>query len=132
MAKECKFMELKFYSCEICGKIIAMVKDTGVPTICCGQPMKEIVPGSVDAAAEKHVPVVSVDGNIVTVEVGSVPHPMAEEHYIEWIVLSTKEGMQRKELNPGDEPKAEFALTDGDEVIGALAYCNLHSLWKSK
>ncbi|MBA4698850.1 MAG: desulfoferrodoxin [Ruminococcus sp.] len=125
-------MELKFYSCEICGKIIAMVKDTGVPTICCGQPMKEIVPGSVDAAAEKHVPVVSVDGNIVTVEVGSVPHPMAEEHYIEWIVLSTKEGMQRKELNPGDEPKAEFALTDGDEVIGALAYCNLHSLWKSK
>lgn len=125
-------MELKFYNCEICGKIIAMVKDTGVPTICCGQPMKEIVPGSVDAAAEKHVPVVSVDGNIVTVEVGSVPHPMAEEHYIEWIVLSTKEGMQRKELNPGDEPKAEFALTDGDEVIGALAYCNLHSLWKSK
>ncbi|PWJ52439.1 desulfoferrodoxin family protein [Faecalicatena contorta] len=125
-------MELKFYSCEICGKIIAMVKDTGVPTICCGQPMKEIVPGSVDAAAEKHVPVVSVEGNIVTVEVGSVPHPMAEEHYIEWIVLSTKEGMQRKELNPGDEPKAEFALTDGDEVIGALAYCNLHSLWKSK
>lgn len=125
-------MELKFYSCEICGKIIAMVKDTGVPTICCGQPMKEIVPGSVDAAAEKHVPVVSVDGNIVTVEVGSVPHPMAEEHYIEWIVLSTKEGMQCKELNPGDEPKAEFALTDGDEVIGALAYCNLHSLWKSK
>ena len=125
-------MDIKFYSCEICGKIIAMVKDTGVPTICCGQPMKEIVPGSVDAAAEKHVPVVSVDGNIVTVEVGSVPHPMAEEHYIEWIVLSTKEGMQRKELNPGDEPKAEFALTDGDEVIGALAYCNLHSLWKSK
>lgn len=125
-------MELKFYSCEICGKIIAMVKDTGVPTICCGQPMKEIVPGSVDAAAEKHVPVVCTDGNIVTVEVGSVPHPMAEEHYIEWIVLSTKEGMQRKELNPGDEPKAEFALTDGDEVIGALAYCNLHSLWKSK
>lgn len=125
-------MELKFYSCEICGKIIAMVKDTGVPTICCGQPMKEIVPGSVDAAAEKHVPVVSSDGNIVTVEVGSVPHPMVEEHYIEWIVLSTKEGMQRKELNPGDEPKAEFALTDGDEVIGALAYCNLHSLWKSK
>lgn len=125
-------MELKFYNCEICGKIIAMVKDTGVPTICCGQPMKEIVPGSVDAAAEKHVPVVSTDGNIVTVEVGSVPHPMAEEHYIEWIVLSTKEGMQRKELNPGDEPKAEFALTDGDEVIGALAYCNLHSLWKSK
>lgn len=125
-------MELKFYSCEICGKIIAMVKDTGVPTICCGQPMKEIVPGSVDAAAEKHVPVVSVEGNIVTVEVGSVPHPMAEEHYIEWIVLSTQEGMQRKALNPGDEPKAEFALTDGDEVIGALAYCNLHSLWKSK
>lgn len=125
-------MELKFYVCEICGKIIAMVKDTGVPTICCGQPMKEIIPGSVDAAVEKHVPVVSADGNMVTVEVGSVPHPMAEEHYIEWITLCTKEGIQRKVLKPGDEPKAEFALTDGDELIGALAYCNLHSLWKSK
>ncbi len=125
-------MELKFYKCQLCGKIVAMVKDSGVPTICCGQPMTEIVPSSTDAATEKHVPVISVDGNKVTVSVGSVAHPMAEEHYIEWIAISTKNGAQRKALNPGDAPQAEFALTEGDEVAYALAYCNLHSLWKSE
>ncbi len=125
-------MELKFYTCEMCGKIIAMVKDTKVPTICCGQPMKEIIPGSVDAAVEKHVPVVSRDGNKVIVSVGSVEHPMVDEHYIEWITITTKEGVQGKELKPGEEPKAEFVLTDNDEVVSALAYCNLHGLWESK
>ncbi|MGC4019591.1 MAG: desulfoferrodoxin family protein [Muricomes sp.] len=125
-------MELKFYSCEICGKIIAMVKDTKVPTVCCGKPMQEIVPGSVDAAVEKHVPVVTVDGNKVTVEVGSVAHPMVDEHYIEWITITTKTGAQGKELKPGDEPKAEFILADGDEFVSALEHCNLHGLWEAK
>lgn len=125
-------MELKFYRCQLCGKIVAMVKDSGVPTICCGQPMEEIVPGTTDAAVEKHVPVVGIDGNKVTVSVGSVAHPMAEEHYIEWIAISTKNGTQRKVLKPGDAPQAEFALTEGDEFAYALAYCNLHSLWKSE
>ena len=125
-------MELKFYRCKVCGKIIAIVKDTGVPTICCGEEMEQIIPGTTDAAVEKHVPVVTVNGNTVEVKVGSVDHPMLPEHYIEWIALSTKQGNQRKILKPGDAPKATFAITDGDEVVAAYAYCNLHSLWASK
>ncbi len=123
-------MEQKFYVCAHCGNIIAFAKNSGVPVKCCGENMKEIVPGSVDASAEKHVPVVKVEGNLVTVEVGSVAHPMAEEHFIEWISLQTKQGNQRKALKPGDAPKVVFALVDGDEVEAAYAYCNLHGLWK--
>ena len=125
-------MELKFYRCKICGKIIAIVKDTGVPTICCGEEMEQIIPGTTDASVEKHVPVITVNGNEVEVKVGSVDHPMAPEHYIEWIALSTKQGNQRKCLKPGEAPVAKFALVAGDEVGKAYAYCNLHSLWSSK
>ena len=124
-------MELKFYRCKVCGKIIAIVKDTGVPTICCGEEMEQIIPGTTDAAVEKHVPVITVNGNTVEIKVGSVDHPMLPEHYIDWIALSTKQGNQRKILKPGDAPKATFAITDGDEVVKAYAYCNLHSLWAS-
>ncbi|MBP5160318.1 MAG: desulfoferrodoxin [Lachnospiraceae bacterium] len=124
-------MELKFYRCSHCGQIIAVVKGTKVPVVCCGEPMKEIVPGTSDGAKEKHVPVYAVEGNKVTVCVGSVEHPMGEDHYIEWIALQTKFGNQRKALKPGDAPKACFALCDGDEVVAAYAYCNLHSLWKA-
>ena len=87
-------MEQKFYKCAHCGKIIAVVKETGVPVMCCGQKMDELVPNTTDAAQEKHVPVVEVSGNIVTVTVGSVLHPMQPEHYIEWISLHTKQGNQ--------------------------------------
>ncbi len=125
-------MEVKFYRCKVCGKIIAIVQDTGVPTICCGERMEQIIPGTTDAAVEKHVPVITVNGNIVEVKVGSVEHPMQPEHFIEWIALSTKQGNQRKELKPGDAPVAKFAIVDGDEVVAAYAYCNLHSLWSSK
>ena len=93
--------------------------------------MKEIIPGTTDASVEKHVPVYEVKDNKVCVTVGSVAHPMTEEHYIQWISLQTKKGNQRKELKPGQEPKACFALCEGDEVVAAYAYCNLHSLWKS-
>ena len=91
----------------------------------------EIIPNTVDAAKEKHVPVISREGQTVTVEVGSVAHPMAEEHYIEWIALKTKKGNQRKALKPGDEPKVCFRICEGDEVQAVYAYCNLHSLWKA-
>ena len=124
-------MEMKFYRCETCGQIIAIVKKTAVPVMCCGKPMKEIIPGTTDAAAEKHVPVVEVDGNKVVVKVGSVAHPMLPEHFIEWIAIQTKMGNQRKALNPGEEPKACFMLCEGDEIEAAYAYCNLHSLWKN-
>ncbi len=124
-------MEMKFYRCKKCGQIVAMVKKKHCPIMCCGEPMEEIIPGTTDAAAEKHVPVYEVKDNIVEVTVGSVAHPMLPEHYIEWIALKTKFGNQRKALNPGEEPKACFALLPGDEVEAVLAYCNLHSLWKA-
>ena len=124
-------MEMKFYRCSHCGQIIAIVKGTGVPVICCGEPMAEVIPDTTDASLEKHVPVFTVEGNTVHVSVGSAAHPMLPEHYIEWVAIQTKLGNQRKQLSPGDEPKACFSLCDGDEVKAVYAYCNLHSLWKA-
>lgn len=122
---------MKFYQCDICGKIIAMVRDTAIETVCCGQPMRELVPGTSDGVAEKHVPVWTVTGNTVTVKVGATAHPMTEEHRIEWIAIETEHGNQRTELRPGDRPEATFALMPGDRVKSAYAFCNLHGLWKS-
>ncbi|MGI6742308.1 MAG: desulfoferrodoxin family protein [Eubacteriales bacterium] len=124
-------MEMKFYICSKCGKIVAIVKDTGVPVFCCGQPMEEIIPGTSDASTEKHVPVYKVEGNKIHVRIGSADHPMVPEHYIEWVSLQTKFGNQRKALKPGDEPKVCFSVCEGDEVVAVYAYCNLHSLWKA-
>ena len=124
-------MEMKFYRCAHCGQIIAVVKKTGVPIICCGEPMKEIIPGTTDASLEKHVPVYEVKDGKVVVKVGAVDHPMLPEHYIEWVAIQTKFGNQRKSLKPGDAPQVCFRLCDGDEVEAVYAYCNLHSLWKS-
>ncbi len=123
-------MELKFYRCSVCGNIVAVVHASGVPVMCCGKPMEEIVPGSVDASLEKHVPVYEVKDDKVYVTVGSVEHPMEEAHFIEWVALKTKFGNQRKALKPGDAPKVTFPLLPGDEVQAVLAYCNLHGLWK--
>lgn len=124
-------MEQRFFICEHCGNIIAIVKDKGVPIVCCGQKMTELIPGITEAAVEKHLPVYRVEGNTVFVTVGEVEHPMVPEHYIEWISLQTNHGNQRKALRPGDAPKACFALCEGDEVQAVYAYCNLHSLWKA-
>jgi superoxide reductase len=121
--------EKKFYICRHCGNLVGMVFDSGVNPVCCGEKMEELKANVTDASGEKHVPVVTVDGDIVTVRVGSVDHPMEEKHYIQWIYLDTEKGGQRKVLKPGDEPVAKFALTDGDEPIGAYEYCNLHGLW---
>ena len=123
-------MELKFYKCKHCGNIIAVVKASGAPISCCGEKMTEIVPSTTDAAAEKHVPVVEVKDGKVIVTVGEVAHPMAPEHYIEWIAISTDQGNQRKILEPGDKPMACFALCDSEKLEAAYAYCNLHGLWK--
>ncbi len=121
---------MKFYVCEHCGNIISYVTNRGVPVMCCGQKMAEMVPNTSDGATEKHVPVITVAGNRVKVAVGSAAHPMLDAHYIEWIVLETKQGSQYKERKPGDQPAVEFMLSDGDEVVAAYAYCNLHGLWK--
>lgn len=124
-------MEQKFYICEHCGKMVALVKESGVPVMCCGQKMTEIIPGTTDAAVEKHVPVYTVENNIVHVKVGEVEHPMTPEHFIEWVSIQTNQGNQRKALKPGDQSEICFALCDGDEVEAVYAYCNLHGLWKA-
>ena len=124
---------MNFYRCNKCGKIIALVDGSKmIPTICCGAPMEELVPNTQDVAHEKHIPVVNVENNIVTVRVGEVDHPMVEEHYIEWIMIQTNFGNQRKVLKPNDKPVARFALLEGEEVIRALEYCNLHGLYSTK
>lgn len=125
-------MEMKFYKCKICGKIIAMVEEKNTPTICCGEEMELIVPNTTDAAVEKHVPVITKNGNTITVSIGSVEHPMSAEHYIQWIAIQTKQGNQRKVLKPEDNPQAVFSILDGDDIIKAYAYCNLHGLWSTK
>lgn len=122
---------MKFYTCEICGKVIAMVHETPVDTICCGQNMRELIPGTTDAAKEKHVPVYQVDGTTVTVTVGEIEHPMTDAHHIAWIALETENGNQRKILKPGDRPQATFALVPNDKVKAVYEYCNLHGLWKA-
>ena len=124
-------MEMKFYRCKHCGQIVAVVHETGAPLVCCGEKMEELVAGSVDASFEKHVPVVNVKGDMVEVRVGSVDHPMIPEHFIEWVCLQTKQGNQMKALKPGEAPVVCFKLCEGDEVVAAYAYCNLHGLWKS-
>ncbi len=124
-------MKQKFYKCATCGQIIAMVKQTTVPVMCCGKPMGEIIPGTVEASTEKHIPVYTVENNVVKVNVGAIEHPMTEEHLIEWISLETKKGNQRKALLATDKPYVEFVIGEGDTVEAVYAYCNLHGLWKA-
>ncbi len=123
---------MKFYKCMLCGKIVGIVKDSASSLVCCGENMVELIPGTSDGAVEKHVPVVKISGSTVTVKVGEVEHPMMDAHYIEWIAIETKAGVQRKVLKPGDAPVATFALTEDDQFVEAMAYCNLHGLWASK
>ena len=120
----------KFYICEHCGNLIGMIHDAGVPMMCCGQKMTKLEPGTVDASQEKHIPVVSVSGNTVTVTIGAVEHPMVEEHSILWVYLQTDKGGQRKCLEVGKAPVVSFALCN-ENPVAVYAYCNLHGLWKA-
>ena len=123
---------MEFMTCKKCGNLITFagpVKCKGLT--CCGEAMTELAANTVDAAREKHVPVVSAEGSTVTVSVGSAAHPMQDVHYIGVIALETDRGAQIKTLKAGGEPKAVFALADGESVSSAYAYCNLHGLWKS-
>ena len=122
---------MKFYRCDHCGNIVTFVHSAGVPVMCCGQKMTELVPGTTDAAVEKHVPVVSVEGNVVKVQVGSVEHPMLSEHYIQFIAIETTAGSQIKYLKPGEKPQASFVLAEGEQLVATYEYCNLHGLWKA-
>nr|WP_027870195.1 desulfoferrodoxin family protein [[Eubacterium] cellulosolvens] len=120
-----------FYRCESCGNFVTFLTEkTACTPTCCGETMKELVPNTTDGAAEKHVPVVNVEGSCVTVTVGSVEHPMLEAHYIQFIILETNLGFQKKDLKPGQKPEAVFALAPDEKPVAAYEYCNLHGLWK--
>ena len=121
----------RFYICVRCGNLVGMIHESGAPLMCCGQPMTKLEAGTVEASREKHIPEVSVDGDRVTVKVGSVLHPMVEEHLIEWVYLRTDRGGQRKIFKAGDEPVVTFALAD-EKPLEVYAYCNLHGLWKAE
>ena len=118
------------YKCDICGNIVELVHEGADALVCCGQPMKLQEENTVDAAQEKHVPVVEKTENGVKVKVGSVEHPMEEKHYIEWIeVVVDGKKICRKHLKPGDKPEAVFGCISEESTV--RAYCNLHGLWKS-
>ncbi len=123
--------ETKFYICKHCGNLVGVIHDAGVPMMCCGEKMTRLEAGVVEASREKHIPVVSVKGDKVEVCVGSVMHPMTEEHNIAWVYLLTDKGGQRKNLVPGGEPVVTFALAD-EMPVAVYAYCNLHGLWKQE
>ena len=123
--------EVIFYRCEKCGNLVYVVqKGTCVPQ-CCGEPMKKLEAGSVDAATEKHVPVVTREGGAIKVQVGEVEHPMLDAHYIQWIALVAGDRVEIHYLHPGQKPATEFAC-DGSDNVTVYEYCNLHGLWKAE
>ncbi|MBF7082508.1 desulfoferrodoxin [Desulfallas sp. Bu1-1] len=149
--------EPKFFICKHCGNLVVMIEKAGAKIICCDQPMNELVPNTVDTSSEKHLPVITFTGgfsaNAATVSIGNIPHPMTEEHHIEWVYLQTVQGGQFKYLAVGQDPVVTFALADKDAYsfcdrpickmgrehcmfkckrgFAAYAYCNLHGLWKT-
>ena len=123
--------ESRFYICRHCGNLVGLIEDGGVPLTCCGEKMQKLIPGTVEASAEKHIPVAVIEKDQVKVSVGSVAHPMSEEHSIRWVYLAFENGGARKELKPGDKPEVTFAL-GGEKPVAVYAYCNLHGLWMSE
>ena len=119
----------KLYKCNRCGSLVGKVHDGGGTLACCREDMEELVPKTADSATEKHLPVVEYNGNLVKVTVGSTLHPMTEEHHIQFIILETDLGYQRKPLKADGEPVATFAIQDGEKVLAAYEYCNLHGFW---
>lgn len=119
--------KLEVYKCDLCGNIVEVLHGGGGELVCCGEPMVLLTENTVDAAKEKHVPVVEKSIGSTTVHVGSVPHPMEEKHYIEWIEVIVNGKAYRQFLNPGDSPQATFNV-EGD--VTAREYCNLHGHWK--
>lgn len=119
-----------FYKCDVCGNIAIKVVEGGGEMCCCKQPMKVYEPNTTDGAQEKHVPAVTVEGDKLIANVGSVDHPMLDEHYIQWIYVVTEEGAIAKCLKPAEEPRAELCL-GGQKPVSVFEYCNLHGLWKT-
>ena len=123
-------MATKFFKCNHCGNVIVKVVDAGVPVMCCGEKMVELVPNTVDASGEKHLPVVTVlDNNSIKIEVGSVPHPMLPEHHISFVYVETENG--GIQVNLKDKPEAVVYLGE-EKAVAVYEYCNLHGLWKTE
>ena len=125
-------LKSEFYLCEHCGNLVHMLHNSEVPIICCGEEMVKLEAKTADSATEKHVPVISINGQEITVTVGSTLHPMVEAHYIQWIYLETTNGGQIHYFKPGDQPVARFELAPEEKVLGAFEYCNLHGLWENE
>lgn len=124
-------MATRFFKCELCGNVVQLVTVGGGPLACCGQPMTELQPNTTDAAQEKHVPSVKIEGNKVMVQVGETAHPMDEDHFIEWIYVEGGACGQIAYLKPGEEPTAEFEVPCC-KPTAVYAYCNKHGLWKKE
>lgn len=124
-------MNTKFYICRRCGNLVGLIEDKGGTLVCCRTEMEALVPNTTDAAGEKHLPAITLSGDILEVNVGSIDHPMAEEHFIEWIYVETERGGQRRVLKPGEAPHARFNIAD-DKPVAVYAYCNLHGLWMTE
>jgi len=120
----------KFFICRRCDNLVGMIKDGGVPMECCTEDMDELVPNTVEASTEKHLPEVAVSGNGISVKVGSVPHPMEEAHHTSFVYVATERGGQLKCLKVGETPALSFSFSD-DKPVAVYAYCNLHGLWKT-
>lgn len=123
--------ERSFYVCKTCGNLVGLIHSGGGTLVCCGNPMTLLVPNTVDASKEKHIPVVTIDGGKITATIGSVPHPMTAEHYIQWIYVCSNLGGQRKALKSGDKPETTFCVDEGN-ICEVFAYCNIHGLWSVK
>lgn len=121
----------KFFICKHCGNMVGLIEDKGVPMVCCGEKMTELIPNTVEASFEKHLPDVTVSGDGISVQIGSEPHPMDEAHHIVFVYVETERGGQRKCLRVGEEPKLSFSFS-GDKPVAVYAYCNLHGLWKTE
>ncbi len=124
-----EFYMKRFYVCRKCGNLFGLIHDSGVPVKCCGQNMEVLIPNKSDGAEEKHVPVAEIKNDAVYIKIGDVPHPMIEQHFIEWIYLETQKGGQRKALQPGEAPEVVFYIGD-DKPVAVYEYCNIHGLWK--
>lgn len=124
-------MKKKFLRCPICGNLVEVINDSNVRVMCCGKPMEELVANTTDGATEKHVPVVEINNELVTITVGETLHPMTEEHYIMWIHVFTNLREYHFNLNPSDNPQVKFNKDINEEIIEVNAYCNLHGLWST-
>lgn len=125
-------MDNKVLVCKVCGNVVGMIEDHHVPVYCCGQPMNELKANESEGALEKHLPLVSRQGNEIRVSVGSVEHPMLENHWITLIQLETDKGIYQKRLTANQRPEATFILSEGERPLAAYEYCNLHGFWKTE